>query len=177
MHYILVFLTYILFFAVACDTKYRVKAEFELSAPIIIGVIHIFLLTFLYEKFLVYILLNKIHSHDSYILFSAIGSGVYTILFFIGLLVIGYLIACPAPNRLTFIIFIISLILNIYLITKATNYYYDEMSKNIGDHIFDNFYISLTTTKRPAISDKLLNLKWIVMIIPGISYLIQIITN
>ena len=177
LHYILVFLTYILFIAAACDDKYRVKADFKLSVPIITCALHVFLLTFLYEKLLVSILLNKIHSHDGYILFSAIGSGVYTILFFAGLVVIGYLMACPLPNRVTIIVFIISLILNIYLITKATGYYYEEMLKNMGNGIFDNFYSSLSTTKRPAVSDTLLNLKWIVMIIPGVAYLIQLITN
>ena len=176
LHYILVFLSYILFFIIACDDKHRVKAEYNLSTPIIIGAIHIFLLTFLYEKLLVSILLNKIHSHEGYILFSAIGSGVYTILFFAGLLLLGYLMACPGPNKLTVIIFIVSLILNIYLITKATGYYYDAMLQNIEGDIFSNFYSSLSTTVRPAISDTLLNLKWIVMIIPGISYLIRVIT-
>ena len=64
LHYILVFLSYILFFIIACDDKHRVKAEYNLSTPIIIGAIHIFLLTFLYEKLLVSILLNKVHSHE-----------------------------------------------------------------------------------------------------------------
>ncbi|MBO4864874.1 MAG: hypothetical protein J5517_10960 [Eubacterium sp.] len=174
LHYILIFLTYLLFIGIACDPKFRNNSGVELRVPIIFGAIYIFMLTVLYEKLLVYILLNHIHSHEGYIAFSAIGSGLYSIFYFAGLIILGRLMACPTPNMWTIIVFVIALIANIYLITRATGLYYDAMLKNFGDDIFNNFYISLSETKRPDIANTFLNLKWIVMIIPSVFYQFQI---
>lgn len=51
---------------------------------------------------------------------------------------------------------------------------YTEMVKKFGDAVFEDFYITLSETARTDTANRLLNLKWIVMCIPSVFYIIQI---
>ena len=178
LHYILIILAYSLFIGIIYDQKKGGKMggdTVDWTVPIGFGAIYFFCLTFLYEKLLQYILLKRVGSYEGYTLFSAVGSGVYLILFFFGLIMLGILMDCKLPNIWTILVFIISLVINVILITKSTNLYYEAMKVNFGDHIFEDFYTSLSKTTRPDMANTLLNLKWIVMICPGVFYLIQLL--
>ena len=179
LHYILVFLVYGVFIALLHFHKHGRDDtnSANLTTVIIIGIAIILLLTVLYEKFLVFVLLHNVSSHASYITFSAVGSGLYMILFFIGLIVIANLMGRNTPNKWIIIVFIISLIANIFLVTRATGIYYEEMIKNIGTNLFDNFYEALSTTYKTDTANALLNLKWIVMAVPAVFYLYQLLTT
>ena len=179
LHYILVFLVYGVFIALLHIHKHGRDDtnSADLSKVILIAIIIILMLTVLYEKFLVFVLLHNVHSHTGYIMFSAVGSGLYMILFFIGLIVIANLMGRNTPDKWTIMFFIISLIANIFLVTRATGIYYEEMVKNFGDRIFDDFYKSLSTTNRTDTANALLNLKWMVMAVPAGFYLYQLLTT
>ena len=176
-HILLVIISYICFNVIVYDVKTKREGGLTIAPSVLLffSGIHIILLTVVYEQLLVHILLHNVHSYKGYILFSAIGSGLYMIFFFIGLMILGKLMECPLPNIWTILILIIALAANVMLITKATNLYYEEMFKNFGEDIFINFYKSLSETERPDTANTLLNLKWLVMIIPGIAYLVQIL--
>ena len=179
LHYILIFLVYVIFIAlVNAHNHGRNNTNVAgLSTVIFLGIAIFVFLTVLYEKILVIILLHNVSSHAGYIAFSAIASGLYMILFFAGLVILADLMGRSFPNIWTIIVFIISLIINIILITKATSIYYDEMIKNFGDHVFENFYESLSKTDRGNTANALLNLKWIVMAVPGVFYLFQLLNT
>ena len=178
-HILLVIISYVVFIALIYDMKTKRDGglSIEPSVLLLFSVVHILLLTVVYEQLLMHILLHKVDSYGGYISFAAVGSGVYMIFYFAGLMIIGKLTGCPLPNLWTLIVFIISLAVNVLLITKATNIYYDEMIRNFSETVFTDFYKSLSGTTRPALANTLLNLKWLVMIIPGVVYLIQILKN
>lgn len=177
LHYILIFFTYAGFLVIVFNLKNGYRADkntVNWPPAVLFGGIYFILLTALYEKSLVYILLNKVNSQSSFIAFSTIGSGMYMILFSIGTLVLSKLTLCKAPNIWTYIVFIIGLIINITLMFHVANLNYAEMVKNFGDTVFEDFYFTLSQTKRTNSANLLLDLKWIVMCIPSVFYIIQI---
>ena len=54
---------------------------------------------------------------------------------------------------------------------------YAEMVKNFGDAVFEDFYTTLSHTTRTDTANSLLDLKWIVMCIPSVFYIIQIVKD
>ena len=177
-HFLLIIWTYAIFIGVIYDLKRKRKIDGDYVDPpisITFAIIYLIILTALYEKLLQFILLNKIDSYGEYISFSPIGSGIYMILFFLGLVILGKLLGCPAPNLWTIITFLVMLTINIFIMLKSTNIYYDILVKEMGNNLFDNFYDSLIHTERLDIVNTLLNIKWTVMIVPGLFYLGQIL--
>lgn len=177
LHYILIFIIYagslgIVFYLKDC---YRAdKNTVSWSPTVFFGCIYFILLTALYEKILVLILLNAVNSYGSYLAFSTIGSGMYMVLFSFGTLALSKLMLCKSPDMWTYIVFIIGLFINVTLMFNVANLNYAEMVKNFGDAVFENFYATLSQTTRTNTANLLLDLKWIVMCIPSVFYIIQI---
>ena len=177
LHYILIFLIYAGFLVIVFELKNGYRADkntVNWPPAVFFGGIYFILLTALYEKILVFILLNKVNSHGSFLAFSTIGSGMYMILFSLGTLALSKLTLCKSPDIWTYIVFIIGLIINVSLMYRVATLNYTEMVKNFGDTVFENFYITLSGTKRTDTANALLDLKWIVMCIPSVFYIIQI---
>ena len=180
LHYILIIFSYSLFIGIICDQKRSGKMGRDTvnwSTTIAFGAIYFFCLTYVYEKLLQHILLNRINSYKGYILFSGASSGIYCILFFLGIIILGKAMICELPNVWTWLVFLISIIINVTLIIKAVDLYYEAMVKAFGENVFDDLYTSLSKTKRPDLTNTLLNLKWIVMICPCAAYLIQLLRS
>ena len=180
LHYILMFLIYAGFLGIVFDLKkgYRADKNTVYWPPaVFFGGMYFILLTILYEKLLVYILLNMVNSHGSFLAFSTIGSGMYMVLFSIGTLALSKLTLCKSPDMWTYIVFVIGLIINVTLMFEVATLNHAEMVKNFGDAIFEDFYITLSETARTDTANRLLDLKWIVMCIPSVFYIIQLAKN
>ena len=177
LHYILIFITYAGFLGIIFELKNGYRADkntVNWPPAVFFGGVYFILLTALYEKLLVFILLNKVNSHGSFLAFSTIGSGMYMVLFSFGTFVLSKLMLCKSPDMWTYIIFIICLFINVTLMYRVATLNYAEMVKNFGDAVFENFYVTLSETTRTNTANLLLDLKWIVMCIPSVFYIIQI---
>ena len=180
LHYILIFIIYTGFLVIVFDLKNGYRADkntVNWLPAVFFGCIYFILLTALYEKLLVFILLNAVNSHGSFLAFSTIGSGMYMVLFSFGTLVLSKLTLCKNPDMWTYIVFMIGLFINVTLMFNVATLNYAEMIKNFGDAVFENFYITLSQTKRTDTANSLLDLKWIVMCIPSVFYIIQIVKD
>ena len=180
LHYILIFFIYAGFLGIVFDLKKGYRADkntVNWPSSVFFGCIYFVLLTALYEKFLVFILLNMVNSHSRFLAFSTLGSGMYMILFSFGTLTLSRLTLCKAPDIWTYIVFIICLFINVTLMYSVATLNYAEMVKNFGDAVFEDFYIALSKTTRTDTANSLLDLKWIVMYIPSVFYLIQIVKD
>ncbi|SEQ88938.1 hypothetical protein SAMN02910369_02625 [Lachnospiraceae bacterium NE2001] len=177
LHYILIFFIYAGFLGTVFNLKEGYRADkntVNWPPAVLFGGVYFILLTILYEKFLVYILLNMVNSLGTFLAFSTIGSGMYMVLFSFGTLALSKLTLCKSPDLWTYIVFVIGLIINVTLMFKVATLNYAEMVKNFGDAVFEDFYLSLSETTRTDTANKLLDLKWIVMCIPSVFYIIQI---
>ena len=177
LHYILIFFIYAGFLGTVFNLKEGYRADkntVNWPPAVLFGGIYFILLTVLYEKFLVYILLNMVNSHGTFLAFSTIGSGMYMVLFSFGTLALSKLTLCKSPDLWTYTIFVIGLFINVTLMFKVATLNYAEMVKNFGDAVFEDFYLSLSETTRTDTANRLLDLKWIVMCIPSVFYIIQI---
>lgn len=177
LHYILIFLIYAGFLGVVFDLKQGYRADkntVDWPPAVLFGGLYFILLTVLYEKFLVYILLNMVYSHGTFLVFSTIGSGMYMVLFSFGTLALSKFTMCKKPDLWTYIVFAIGLFINVTLMFKVATLNYAEMVKKFGDAVFEDFYITLSETARTDTANRLLNLKWIIMCIPNVFYIIQI---
>ena len=180
LHYILVFIVYAGFLGIVFQLKEGYRADknvVDWKPTVIFAIVYFILLTALYEKILVTILLNAVKNHGSFMAFDMIGSGLYMILLSAGTLILGKFMLCKKPNMWTYIIFVIALIINVAIMKKVAALNYAAMVDKFGDAVFEDFYTSLSQTKRPKLSDTLLNLKWGVMIIPSVFYIGQIIRD
>ena len=177
LHYILIFFIYAGFLGTVFNLKEGYRADkntVNWPPAVLFGGVYFILLTILYEKFLVYILLNMVNSLGTFLAFSTIGSGMYMVLFSFGTLALSKLTLCKSPNLWTYIVFVIGLFINVTLMFKVATLNYAEMVNNFGDAVFEDFYLSLSETTRTDTANRLLDLKWIVMCIPSVFYIIQI---
>ncbi len=177
LHYILIFIIYVGFLGIVFNLKNGYRADkntVNWPPAVFFGCIYFILLTALYEKILVSILLNSVNSYSSFLAFSTIGSGTYMILFSLGTLALSKLMLCKSPDMRTYIVFIIGLFINVTLMYRVANLNYTEIVKNFGDAVFENFYVTLSQTTRTSTANLLLDLKWIVMCVPSVFYIFQI---
>jgi hypothetical protein len=142
LHYILIFLIYAGFLGIVFELKKGYRADkntVNWPPAVLFGGIYFILLTVLYEKLLIFILLNKINSHSTFLTFSTIGSGMYMILFSFGTFVLSKLTLCKSPDLWTYIVFVIGLFINVTLMFKVATLNYAEMVNNFGDAVFEDF--------------------------------------
>ncbi len=180
LHYILVLVIYAGFLGIIFNLKKGYRADkntVNWPPAVLFACIYFVLLTALYEKFLVFILLNVVNSHGSFLAFSTIGSGIYMVLFSFGMVALSKLTECKSPDMWTYIVFITGLAINVTLMFNVATLNYAEMVKNFGDAVFEDFYTTLSKTTRTDTANRLLDLKWIVMCIPSVFYIYQIIKN
>ncbi len=178
LHYLLVIISYIGFIGLVYAIKIKPEQRsVRLAVPVTFGIFCIFFLNIVYESILQFALLHNVKSHAAYISFAAIGSGLYMIFYFAGLVILANMMECDLPNLWTIIFFVITLVINIILMTKSSSIMYEEIYSIFGSNTFDNLYETLSQTTRPAAANMLLNLKWIVMICPGVFYLMQVLSK
>ena len=174
-HFLLILISYTCFIGLIYGTK-RKNNEHEsirLSVTLFWFALIIFALVIVYESVLQHILLHNVSSHTGFIAFAGIGSGLYMILYFAGLIILGGFLQCKLPNKWTIIFFVIALIINILLMVKSSSLYYAEIEKVFGSKTFQDLFVAMSQTKRTDTANFLLNLKWIVMISPGVFYMMQ----
>lgn len=177
LHYFLVILVYAGFIGIvyAHKNKSGMGGRISLSLPLSFYVLYLVILFSVYERFLTYLILNKVDSRSSYIATCAAESGGYVILFFIGIVILGMMLGAKNPDIWTYVVLIAVLILNVLLVVRAANIHFDEMELSFGEKVFEDFYKTLSENRVEGLVQRLYNIKWIVMVIPGIFYICQIL--
>lgn len=176
LHYFLVILVYAGFIGIvyAHKNKSGMGSRISLSLPLSFYVLYLVILFSVYERFLTYLILNKVDSRSSYIATCAAGSGGYVILFFIGIVILGMMLGAMNPDFWTYTVLGIVLFINVLLVVRAANIHFDEMKLMFGEKVFDDFYKTLSENRVDGLVKRLYNIKWTVMVIPGIFYMYQI---
>ena len=177
LHYILVFLSYIAFIGIinSVKSKSNTGEQILLSKPIGFGMIFLLLLTGAYEIILLRIIGFKVSTKNAYITMSVIGSALYAVLFFVGLLIIAKLMKCKAANGITYCIFVLALIFNIAMVMYIARINYDAIENQFSNGM--SFFDAISTVDDLKFANILSNIKWIIMIVPGVVYLVQIIKD
>ena len=177
LHYFLVILVYAGFIGIvyAHKNKSGMGSRISLSLPLSFYVLYLIILFAVYERILTYLILNKVDSRSSYIATCAAGSGGYVILFFIGIVILGMMLGAKNPDIWTYVVLIAVLILNVLLVVRAANIHFDEMELSFGEKVFEDFYKTLSENRVEGLVQRLYNIKWTVMVVPGIFYICQIL--
>jgi hypothetical protein len=105
----------------------------------------------------------------------AVGSGGYVVLFFIGITILGMMLGAKNPDIWTYTVLAITVLINVMLVVKAANIHFDEMELMFGEKVFDDFYKTLSENRVQGLVKQLYNIKWTVMVVPGIFYIYQIL--
>ena len=97
------------------------------------------------------------------------------ILFFIGIVILGMMLGAKNPDVWTYTVLAITLFINVLLVVRAANLHFAEMELMFGDKVFEDFYKTLSENRVEGLVKSLYNIKWTVMVIPGIFYIYQIL--